>query len=418
MKNLRVVIDARLTSGDVGGTEQVVIGLAKGLSLLTDGDEEYLFLVYRDSNSWLMPYLSGPCRHVACGGSRILRMRRRVRQRMPGLGRSWDRLLSVMGGQGVEVPQSDGTVERIGAEVVHFPLQSAFLTEVPSIYHPHDLQHLHMPALFPSHVRKLRDVRYRAFCSQAAMVAVSSSWVKKDLIHHYGLSMDKVRVVPLAPPLEAYVPPNASNLEALRLACRLPEAFILYPAQAWPHKNHLGLLEALAILRDRHGLRVPLVCTGKLNEFYPHIRARMIQLGLEEQVQFLGFVDSSKLYGLYRLCRMVVIPTKFEAASFPMWEAFHAEAPVACSNVTSLPEQAGDAALIFDPENAAEMADAIRRLWTDSSLREILVKRGTRNLARLSWERTARIFRAHYRRLANRPLTEEDAELLTMVDPL
>ena len=115
---------------------------------------------------------------------------------------------------------------------------------------------------------------------------------------------------------------------------------------------------------------------------------------------------------MYRLCRCVVIPTKFEAASGPLWEAFAAGVPAACSNVTSLPDQAGDAALLFDPCQPEEIAGAIHQLWRDEALRRSLVERGKRNVARFTWERTARIFRAHYRRIANRCLSEEDHTLL------
>lgn len=108
----------------------------------------------------------------------------------------------------------------------------------------------------------------------------------------------------------------------------------------------------------------------------------------------------------------MVFPTLFEGWGMPISEAFLAGAPVACSSVTSLPEQAGDAALAFDPLRPEEIADAIIRLWTDEALRSTLVGRGRARVARFGWERTARIFRAHYRRVANRPLTSEDRELI------
>lgn len=95
-----------------------------------------------------------------------------------------------------------------------------------------------------------------------------------------------------------------------------------------------------------------------------------------------------------------------------MWEAFLAGAPVACSAVTSLPEQAGDAALLFDPDRPEEMAGAIARLWTDAALRERLIARARERVAEFTWDRTARTFRAHYRRLMGRWLAPDDRELL------
>lgn len=412
MTKLRVAIDARLTSGDVGGVEQVVIGLASGLSELTDGEEEYLFLAYSDADRWLQPYMSGPTRIAHVGRSGALTFKRRVRIDYPRLTRIWDRCRHTFMPQSVSVPRLDGILGKLAAEVVHFPLQSAFLTDVPSIYHPHDLQHIHLPQYFSPAVQSAREIQYRTFCNQARMVAVSSTWVKQDVIRHYGLTSDKVKVVPLAPPLQAYLIPTEDDLAELRRRYALPSTYVLYAAQTWPHKNHLGLIDALAILRDKYDLQVALVSCGRQNEYYPSIQARIQKHRLNDQVIFLGYVDSKELYGLYQLSRAVAIPTFFEAASFPMWEAFHAGTPVACSNVTSLPEQAGDAALLFDPHSPGEMSEAIRRIWIDEKLRTQLVDRGRTRLSELSWNRTARIFRAHYRYIAGRLLTDEDRGLL------
>src|SRR4029077_12189294 len=90
----------------------------------------------------------------------------------------------------------------------------------------------------------------------------------------------------------------------------------------------------------------------------------------------------------------VVIPSLFEAASAPLWEAFLAGVPAACSNVTSLPDQAGDAALVFDPDDIDAIGEAIRRLWFDEQLRERLITAGHRRVQEFSWGRAARLFRA------------------------
>ena len=96
----------------------------------------------------------------------------------------------------------------------------------------------------------------------------------------------------------------------------------------------------------------------------------------------------------------------------PVCEAFSAGLPVACSTATSLPDLAGDAAILFDPEDAAAIADAVLRLWTDAELRADLVERGRERSELFSFDRTARLFRAHYRRVGLRPLSEEDRILL------
>jgi glycosyltransferase involved in cell wall biosynthesis len=296
---------------------------------------------------------------------------------------------------------------------MHFTQQMAFFTSLPSIYHPHDLQHVHLPQYFTRRGRWARENAYRRFCKRADIVAVGTSWVKDDIVAHFGLPKEKVEVIPLAPPLDVYDPVDNATVLACATRLQLPKEFIFYPAQTWPHKNHIGLLEALALLRDRYGIAVPLVSSGRQTEFYPRIVRRATELGLFDHCRFLGFTNPTDLQCVYKLCRGVVIPTKFEAASFPLWEAFTAGAPAACANVTSLPAQAGDAALLFDPNDPGEMADVIYRLWADDALRQTLVRRGRENVERFSWDRTARTFRAHYRRLGRRPLTEEDMMLIS-----
>jgi glycosyltransferase involved in cell wall biosynthesis len=428
MAPLRVCLDACSVSGTSGGAEQVIIGLASGLSKLADGDEEYLFLTYADADDWIRPHVYGPCRILP--GPRAPRSQvwkgavdatllSVMPWAMPLAREAWYRLSGLKNLSRKEkcpVPKSDGTIEKAGIDIMHFTTPGGFLTAVPSIYQPFDLQHVHLPHLFSEAARATRERQYPIFCRQARMIPAMTTWVKNDLIRHFNLPEEKVRVVPLAPVLAEYPVPTEDDLAAARQKFALPESFAFYPAQTWAHKNHIGLLEALVVLRDRYRLTVPFVFSGRLNAHFPHIRRRVEELGLASQVRFLGFVSPLELQSLYKLCRCIIFPSKFEGWGMPLTEAFFAGVPAACSNVTSLPEQAGDAALIFDPERPEEIAAAIHRLWTDAELRRTLAARGRARVARFTWERTARLLRAHYRRLAGRALTEEDRELLRAPD--
>jgi glycosyltransferase involved in cell wall biosynthesis len=408
VRPLRVAIDARIRSGEAGGVESVTIGLAAGIATL-DGDENYDFLVLEGHDDWLLPHLGANSRVVTVtppGG-----VRRRLARRMPGLAAAWRRrpgaAASVQG-----PPQSDGTVEAIGADVVHQMHQAGFLTRIPTIYHPHDLQHRHLPQFFSPREIAWRDTWYETLCRQASMVAVASGWTKRDVETEYGIDPAKVKVVPFAPPTLAYARPTPHASDAILSRLRAPDDFVLYPAQTWPHKNHELLLRAIAQLRDRAGLTISLVASGHQNEHFDHLARITHELGLDDQVSWPGFVSEEELVVLYAAARAVVIPTRFEAASAPLWEAFQLGVPAACSTVTSLPEQAGDAALLFDPDDIEGMAEAIRRLWTDDALRADLAAKGHQRLAGRTWERSARHFRAHYRRLGGAPLSLEDRELV------
>jgi glycosyltransferase involved in cell wall biosynthesis len=410
---LRVCIDARReTAGIAGGVEQIVIGLAHGLSRLSDGDEEYLFLTAPPESDWVDQYLGGRCRALKAtapvGPSRL----RRWMAAVTPIRRAWDAVSMLAGPRTISIPRSDGTLEAAGVDVVHFPRQGAFLTEVPSVYQPHDLQHLHLPQHFDRRGLLAREVLYRAFCGQASTVVMMTRWGRDDIVEKYSLPRSKVCVVPGASVLSAYPAPSVEDLQNVRARYALPEEFALFPAQTFPHKNHLTLLEALALARDEYGLRIPLVASGYQNPFYETIRQRSEQLGLVDQLRFVGYVNTCEIRALYRLARCVVFPSTFEGWGLPVTEAFQEGVPVACADATSLPEVVGNAALLFPPHEPRRLAEALVRLWTDQDLRATLIARGHARGAQLTWTRTARIFRAHYRRIAGRELSNEDVELI------
>jgi glycosyltransferase involved in cell wall biosynthesis len=414
---LKVCLDARLVSGEWGGVEQVVIGLADGLSRLDDGDEQYLFLVNEGHTAWLEPYISGPSSllmamppavaPVRRSGSRsaVLRMasaaipaqlRAAVRRRRP---------------RPYSLPESDGSIERAAVDVMHFPMQLGFLTEVPTIYTPHDLQHLHLPQFFSRADIARREKQYRALCAQASIVVVMSTWAKDDFVAQYGLPREKVRVVPGAATTAVYEQPTEAEMAAVRERLRLPKQFAIYPAKAWPHKNHLRLVAALRLLRDR-GVEVPVVMTGNQGGSDIPVLAKARALGVADLLHFVGFVTPRDLVALYRIARMMVFPSLFEGWGLPVVEALAAGLPVACSNATCLPAVTAGAAELFDPTDSAAMADAIGRVWSDEGLRDRLIAAGPARAACFSWDHTARIFRACYRQLAGRELTPEDRALL------
>jgi glycosyltransferase involved in cell wall biosynthesis len=404
-----VVVDARLVSGQAGGIEGVVIGLAHGLSQL-EGPDEYVFVALEGQAEWLEPYIAGPSRialqPAAAAIAPPMSGRSRVRR---GIVR-WLRPASATSAAG-SLPRHDPFVDGLSPNVVHMPIQRGFLASSPSIYHPHDLQHVHLPQFFSDGQRAWRERWYGELCRRAAMVAVSSEWTRRDVSDHFGLPHDRVRVVPLAPPLAATRLPTPDERAEVRARLRLPERYVLYPAQTWPHKNHVRLVEALARLKMEANEVVPLVASGLQNEHFAEVADAARALGVDDQVIWTGFVPALDLQALFLEAHAVVIPTLFEAASGPLWEAFAAGVPAACSNVTALPEQAGDAAVVFDPLDVAAIADAIHAVWSDEDLRGQLIERGRTRVAELSWARTARTFRAHYRRLSGSQLSDEDRAL-------
>jgi glycosyltransferase involved in cell wall biosynthesis len=393
--------------------QQVVIGLAAGLTSIAPPDLEISYRCYPDGPEWLRPYVDAKeqFKFVAPApappGAKSWASRN-----LPLARRAYHSLMPPP-----PVPRSDGSLEVLAPDIVHFPHQAAFLTGVTSIFHPHDLQHLHLPQFFAKREIATRESRYRAFCKQAALVAMATSWGRDDILRAYSLAPDKVAVVPLAPVVDMYPQLTEAELQSLRADLRLPNDFCFYPAQTWPHKNHERLLKAVSQLRRSTGLVVPLVFSGSATPYREHLIQVVHELGLGDDVRWVGFVDPSQLRGLYRLARCVVVPTLFESASQPIFEALSSGVAVACSNVTATPRQVGDAAIIFDPYSVDEIAAAVKRLWTDLRLRQGLVERGKARIAQFSWERTARHFAAYYRLLTGHSVSAEDWTLLS-ADPI
>jgi glycosyltransferase involved in cell wall biosynthesis len=417
---LRVAINVAVTSGASGGVFQSTVGLVNALGKLDDGSEEYVLVVKsHEQAEWLRPY---------CGrNQRIAVQPRRARGdgRLTAAGvlkfalgpllpvARWVQHLLSIPRQWPEVPVSDGFIESLGCDVVHFPTQGFTLCALPSIYNPHDLQHLHYPQFFTTLTFTWRETVYPAACRFAHTVAVGTQWVKDDIVRRYGTDPDKIQVIPWAPPTQFYKEAPAEHLAAVSRKYQLEGPFVIYPAVTWPHKNHLRLLDAVAHLRDRRGLAIRLVCTGSPYEpFHPRLEARVRELNLASQVKFLGFVPEEDLRALYRLAQFLVMPTLYEADSCPIHEAWSEGLPVASSNATALPDQVHDAGLLFDPMDVLDIADALERMATDEELRDDLRERGYRRVKDFDWERTAKAYRAVYRRAADRPLTEEDRTLL------
>jgi glycosyltransferase involved in cell wall biosynthesis len=428
---VRIAINAQIKPNKgCGGAEQGLIGLVTALGKLDDSPEEYVIIGHWQEPDWLKRFLganqsivSGPKPHhqEARRKTGLLEQLKRAFGPLRPLVRSlWRGLFPALPPQPQppslfpEVSVSDGFYENLGCDVIHLPIQHLVLCALPSIYNPHDLQHVHYPEFFkPSEVTR-REIIYRAGCHLANSVVVHSQWVKHDVVSHYRVDPDKVQVIPWAPATQVYPASSESMMASVQEKYQLQIPFAYYPAMTWEHKNHLRLLEALAYLRDREGLIVRLVCTGKrYPDFWPRVEERLQALKLHDQVQFLGMVRPTDLRAMYRLSQFVVFPSLFEGGAIPMFEAWLEATPLACSTATMLPEHAGDAALLFDPHCIPAIADAIGRMATDANLRAELVRKGQQRLQDFSWERTAKAYRAIYRRAAGRPLTEEDRWILS-----
>ncbi len=403
---MRIAIDARVRDGEPGGVQQTMQGVAHGLASLDhDHDDEYHFLVWPD-HDWLVPSLVGACRALVVPEPRRSRVEdSALARRKPALARS---VAHVIEGRGRLLPRADPVIKAAGIQLVHFMQQRGFRTRLPSIYQPHDLQHVHHPEFFNFLQRAYRHRTYRAMAEQSARVSVMTDAAREDVVTHLGVRPEAVIVVPWASMLSVEnvgrtLPPPPADL---------PARFLLYPAQSWPHKNHLGLVRALADLRMRHGLDVPVVCTGRRTEHFAEVMALARGLGVEDLLHSLGFVSQELLITLYQEAVALVFPSLYEGWGLPLVEAFAVGTPVLCSDISPLREVAADAAQRFDPRSPEDMAAVIASVWEDPEAQERLRAAGRSRAGLFTWSRSAALFRAHYRDVLGVPLADTDRALL------
>lgn len=265
----------------------------------------------------------------------------------------------------------------------------------PYIFTLHDMQEKYYPDFFSFAAKQKRHMVAKLMTHQCQYVICESNYVKSDIHQYYDVPLERIYNIP-APPLTQAKKSDFICDDDVRETYHLPEHYIFYPSSNfWTHKNHLNLIKAIGILNTQRNYRVNVVMSGDYQtaRYAKNVKA-IKELahceGLDESVYLIGYVDYEHLYSIYKMADVIVIPTLFESISIPMYEAFSIGTPVCCSNVVALPEQAGDAALLFDPQQPNDIADSIFKLLEDDSTRSKLVSRGKKRIDQLTLESYSR----------------------------
>ena len=225
----------------------------------------------------------------------------------------------------------------------------------------------------------------RGAVARARRIIAPSEATAADLRELLAVPGEKIDVVPLGPGSDRLATPTAEA--QLRARLGLGDApIVLSPSAKRPHKNLPRLVRAVAALRDPAPV---LVVPGYASAYEDELEAEAVRAGAPDRVRFTGWVADADLEGLYAASACVAFPSLAEGFGLPVLEAMRRGVPVACANTTSLPEVAGDAALLFDPLSVEQIADAVRRLLSDGALRDELATRGRAQAARFTWDRTA-----------------------------
>lgn len=220
-----------------------------------------------------------------------------------------------------------------------------------------------------------RERIYQTLLPRAARVITGTKTGKDEIVFYYKVRPENVRVVRF-PVSYQYLHATDGNHPIQPSKYAIPNPFVIYPAQFWPHKNHVNLLIALQHLNGTSENPLDLVLTGADKGNLSHIRQVIDELGLLERVHILGFIPQSDLAGLYREAVAMVFPSFFGPDNLPPLEAFASGCPVAMSQVKGADEGLEGAAIFFDPADPVSIAEAIQMLRTDATRRIELAARG------------------------------------------
>jgi glycosyltransferase involved in cell wall biosynthesis len=259
---------------------------------------------------------------------------------------------------------------------LHVPIPSAIT--IP------DLQHEYFPEFFDTSTLEWRRRTFQPSVLYADTVFTISEHSKSTIVDRLRVDPAKIVVVGLDVDPEFRSPPTPEAQQAFR-ELAIPEPYIYFPANFWRHKNHSTLLRALKVLIKNGYRDLTLVLTGAPTTGMDRVQAEAARLRLTQNVKFLGYQPRAVIAEIYRHSLCLAFVSLFEGFGIPILEAFHVGTPVVAAQGTSCPEVAGDAAILVNEHDAADVAAGIRKVIDGRDLRRDLIAKGTRRASEYSW---------------------------------
>ena len=253
-----------------------------------------------------------------------------------------------------------------------------------------DVRYARYPEQIPPEVLKVWQKKFPESARRAEIIFTNSRASKADVENYLHADADKIRVTGLGVTEDFFVRRSPGSLASLRKKYGLPDEYLYYPADTWPHKNHIRLLGALRLLRGR-GRRVTVALSGFPNAGEDALQQTIVRMGLQDQILRLGYLPRADLPGVYQAATGLIFPSTYEGWGMPVGEALAGGTPVLCSNASSIPEAAGEAALYFDPFDETEIAARIEQFMNDAAMRDALAARGPAQARAVTWTDAARI---------------------------
>ena len=406
----RVVIDLTpvLPGGENGGAKIMTLELIRHLAqaapgcrffLLTSG-QNHQELAALDAPNVSRVRIDNPGPMLSPSQNLVIRLRAALRRAVPAS--MLKRLASLYHRSLGQMPRGMSLLHSLEADLLFCPFTALnfYDPSVPVVSVVYDLQYRYYPEFFDPADLQERDRSFRDACLKASYIVSISQYVRKTILENAAVVPERIETIPILLPHRLQRPSPATMEEVLRSLGLRADAFLLYPANFWRHKNHERLLEAFRTYLASHGADIKLVLTGAPSQR----RDLMIDACRQDPVLcravvFPGYLPEREFSALLYGCQAMILPSLFEGFGMPLLEAMAARKPLLISNTTSLPEVAGDAAVYFDPMRPDDIANAIERFERDPDLQRSLAEQAGNRLQAFGGpgEMTARylqVFRA------------------------
>jgi len=250
-----------------------------------------------------------------------------------------------------------------------------YITTVWDLCHRDDVE---FPEVRAEKIFEGREKLFKSILPKAVAILTDSPLGKQNVVRRYGIDEERVYVMPFSPAVETQHLENAHTNDGIdiRKKYQIDVPYVFYPAQFWPHKNHIYLLEGLKCLQEQYGIKVGVIFCGGNQGNLKYVRQVVETFGLQDIVRFAGFVPNIEIPNLYKQSIALVMPTYFGPTNLPPLEAFSVGVPVLYPDKLGLRDQVADGALLMDLNDPMSMAKHLAGLMEDTALRSQLIKKG------------------------------------------
>ena len=266
----------------------------------------------------------------------------------------------------------------------------SLITKVPQVLVIHDLAFIHHPKFIPTLHRFFYKRYTPLFLKKAAVIATVSEFSKKDIVDQYQVDEQKIINVSSAAK-HIFQPVEWDEKEAIKTEYADGCEYFVFVGGIHPRKNLLNLLKAFSLFKKRQRSNMKLLVAGRLAWDYDKITEKIETYKFRQDVKLLGYMGEAALAKLVAAAYALVFPSYFEGFGVPILEAMQSHVPVITSNTSSMPEIGETAALYADPTDAADIADQMKRIFTNENMRSQLVEKGKVVAAKYTWQRTSEL---------------------------